>query len=133
MIFDLEEKDDGVWFDLPEGGRIKLRTISPKDYFEIKKVTTKRGEPIVTKVDGIARLFEREILDRDKEVEMIRDKTIVDWEGVFDKNNKPIPVTLEWKTALMLMKDNSFRDFVTEKLKELMEAETNKKEETEKN
>lgn len=130
MQFDLDERP-GVWFDFPGGGRVQLRTIGPAEYLKIRKATVKQ-EPFIAKVDGAARLFEREIVDDEKQRLLSNDATIVAWEGFFNLAEQPLPCTPEMKTRLMLA-SAKFRDFVNAKLKELGEAESGQAEAIEKN
>lgn len=130
-VFDF--KDEGVWFDMEDGGRVKLRTLTPSDWVVIRKATVKK-EPVVQKVEGGKhQLFEREITDEYLQVEMINDASIMSWENLFDGNDNPIPCTRENKVKLMMMKDARFRNFVNEKLGILNKADEEHKEASEKN
>jgi hypothetical protein len=127
MIFDIEEHQ-GAWFDLKDGGRVQLRLLSAADWREIKKKTESKGLPEYPKLDGEYKRFQPVIVDDDLQMELMWDKTIINWEKLFDKNNKPIPCTMEWKTKLMLMTDGVFREFYSDKIKGMTEAENKKKE-----
>ncbi len=37
MLLKLKRFSEGVWFDYPEGGKFKIRTVSPKRYLEIQE------------------------------------------------------------------------------------------------
>lgn len=130
-VFNIDEAQ-GVWFDYPGGGRVQFRVASPEDWRRIRKATVKR-EPFVTKVDGKAQLFERDIVDEDLQVEMINDSSIVAWEGFLDAHGEEIPCTSEYKKRLMLMRDGSFRDFANEKIRELAGIMEGEQEVAEKN
>lgn len=123
---------DGVWFDRPTGGRVKLKIVSPKEFRKIFKATSLR-EPLIQKVDGKAQLFEREITDEDLRISMYNDASIVDWENQIDEDGNAFPCTSENKDDAMMSEDSTFRDFVNEKLKELSEAQAEKTKITEKN
>ena len=133
-VFDLDNEEKGAWFDMEGGGRVQIQVLSPSDWIKINKATVKRGDPIVKEIGGGKyQLFEREILDRDLQIEMCNDMSIVTWENLFDGKNNPIPCTKENKARLMFMKDNRFRDFVNEKIGILNGIETERKETAEKN
>lgn len=123
---------DGVWFDMPTGGRVKLKMVSPKEFRKIFRATSSR-EPFVQKIDGKAQLFEREVTDEDLRMSMYNDASIVDWENQVDEDGNPFPCTYENKDEAMLAEDSTFRDFVNEKLKELSEVVDVKNKAIEKN
>jgi hypothetical protein len=129
-VFDLDDKP-GVWFDLEGGGKVQLRVISPEDWIKIRKATVKKS-PFVEKVDGVAMVFHQEVIDEDLQMAMIHEMSILDWDGLFDKNKNPIPCTAENKKKLML-KSEYFRNFVNEKLDILRKAESEELEISEKN
>jgi hypothetical protein len=138
--FDIEEKP-GKWFKMPGGGRVQLRTLTSNDWKAIRKVSVKH-EPFVHEIDlelpnkeikKIPTVLDHEIIDQALQSEMVNDLSIVDWEGLFDKNKKPIPCNYDTKTLLMSLKDPSFRDFVNTKMKVLQEAEAKEAKENEKN
>lgn len=129
-VIDLDEKQ-GTWFDMEGGGRVQLRTIDPEDWLKVRKATIKKV-PFVQKVDGVPMVFNQEILDEDMQMVMTHDMSIVSWEKLFDKKNNPIPCTSENKRRLMLKVD-SFRNFVNEKLELLRKAESVTTEQVEKN
>ena len=101
-IYDVGEQI-GAWFDLPGGGRLKLRTIAPEDWREIRMATVTKGPPEYVKLDGKYQRFQEEIENKDLQTEMIWDRTILDWEGILDRNGNPIPCTYEWKVRLLLI------------------------------
>jgi len=131
-IFDLDG-DQGSWFDLDTGGKVRLRTISFDDWKEIDKATKKKAAPEYPKLEGRHERFQPDIIDEEKRTEMIWDRTIVAWEGLFDKNKKPIPCTKEWKLKLLTMKSAAFRNFYNAKMAILIEAESKQGAESEKN
>jgi hypothetical protein len=131
MIVDLNEKP-GVWFDLKEGGRVKLRVLTADDWKNIRKVTVKKV-PFIAMVENRNQVFNQEVTDEDKQMEMIHDLSIVDWEGFVDKNQEPIPCTSDNKSKFMLLESPFFRDFVAEKLKMLRDADEGNSEEVRKN
>jgi len=123
---------DGVWFDMPTGGRVKLKMVSPKEFRKIFKATSSK-EPLIQKVDGKAQLFEREMIDEDLRMSMYNDASIVDWENQVDEDGNSFPCTSANKDEAMLAEDSAFRDFVNEKLKELSEVIDVKNKAVEKN
>lgn len=131
-VFDVNDQP-GVWFDIPGGGRVRIRTIAPDDWREIQRVTVVKGPPEYVKLDGKFQRFQADIEDKDTQMEMIWDKTILEWEGVLDRDGNPIPCTYEWKARLMLMRSPDFRDFYNEKIAALMEADAGAKAASEKN
>ena len=131
-IYDVGEQT-GAWFDLPGGGRLKLRTIAPEDWREIRMATVTKGPPEYVKLDGKYQRFQEEIENKDLQTEMIWDRTILAWEGILDRNGKEIPCTSEWKTRLMLMKSPDFRDFYNEKINGMMDADAGAEAVAEKN
>jgi len=62
-IYDVGEQT-GAWFDLPGGGRLKLRTIAPEDWREIRRATVTKGPPEYVKLDGKYQRFQEEIENR---------------------------------------------------------------------
>jgi hypothetical protein len=130
-VFDIEDRD-GVWFEMEGGGRVKLKALTVDDWKKINKATVKHT-PIIEKVDGKPQLFEREITDRDLQTNMINDLIIQDWENFLDKNENPIPCTIENKNKLLTMNDPTFRDFVDSKIKILNGIKEEQKEAEEKN
>jgi hypothetical protein len=132
MIFDFEESVS-VWFDYPGGGRVQLRAPTVEDYLRIEKESNE-NRPYLHEVEGKQpQILNYKIPDQAKASALLDDCTILAWEDFFDKNEKPIPCNAKTKTALMRMKDSTFRDFVNEKLKALGIAEKAEKEESEKN
>jgi hypothetical protein len=136
--FDIEE-NQGVWFDINGGGRVQLKILSYVEWKEIAKATITKGPPeyplLKTDEKSPAKhiRFQPEIINNDLQIEMTWDKTIISWEGLMDKNQKPIPCTKEWKIRLMFMDDSSFRDFYNEKMKILMDAKVEQDEKLRKN
>jgi hypothetical protein len=122
-VFDIEE-NEGSWFDIEGGGRVKLRPITNKEWREIVKATVKKGPPEYPLLDGKHQRFQPDIVDADLQLELLWDKTIVEWEGLNDKNGNPLPCNLEWKINLMYMKSDTFRDFYNEKMKVMADIKT---------
>lgn len=112
MRFDMDNLNPGVWFDMPEEGRICLKVVSVSDAEEInKKCFIKK---LVEYKDG--KRYETELTDTDKASNMTYDKIIVDWEGLYDKNGTEIKCTPENK--IKLMKGSPlFASFVTDCIK----------------
>jgi hypothetical protein len=51
MLLKLKRFGEGVWFDYPEGGRFKIRAITPKRYLEISEVC-KKGKQIIKNTEN---------------------------------------------------------------------------------
>jgi len=132
-VFNIDEDKQGAWFDMEGGGRVQLRTLTFDDWDEIKKQTVRKGLPEYPKLDGKYQRFQPEIVNDSLQIEMIWDKTILAWESLFDRNKQPIPCTREMKRALMLMRDDSFRNFYQEKMNILLEVDKEQAEASEKN
>jgi len=132
MIFDLT-KQEGVWFDFPGGGKVKLKTLTADDYLKISKEVTENKPFLVDEPGKLPRVLNHEIVDTNKQSILINDTTILAWEGFYDVNEKEIPCTSENKTLLMRLNNPAFRDFVNAKLKALDEAARIAKEDVEKN
>lgn len=118
---------------MPGGGRVKVRTIAPEDWREIQRSTVRKGPPEYVKLDGKYQRFQADIEDKEVQMEMIWDRTILEWEGILDRDGNPIPCEYEWKVRLMLMRDPAFRDFYNEKISALTDAEAGAKAASEKN
>lgn len=131
-IFDLS-KNEGVWFDFPGGGRVQLRTLSVGEVVALYRKAIK-NTPFVHQEPGKKPIvLNQEVPDPERIALETNDLSIVNWEGFFDANEKPIPCTKEMKTELMGLKDPTFRNFVNEKLATLEEAEKESEKEAEKN
>jgi hypothetical protein len=122
MIVDLSDKDVAGKFELKGGGKVHLRLRNEKDEREILAAcrTVTAEYPFL---DGQYRRFEVVKNDQDLFFEMSMDRNITGWDGLFDKNKKPIPVTKENKVLLMKVAPD-FRDAVNAGLAALKEAET---------
>jgi len=129
-VFDIEEKE-GTWFDMEGGGRVKLRPVGVEKYLHIVSVTTKQL-PFVHEVNGKTEVLTYEKHDQELYIRMINDEIIMEWENLFDKNEKPIPCTLDNK-VLLKVKSKVFREFVDEKVSLLEKAEAKQAEALEKN
>jgi len=131
MIVDLEEKEESGSFELKGGGKVHLRLMSAKDVKEVRDAST-TIVPEYPLLDGKYQRFEAEKFDVELFVEMRLDRNITGWDDLFDKNEKPIPVTKENKVLLMAMIPE-FREAVDNGLAALKEAEAAKAEQSEKN
>ena len=136
MIFDIEERK-AVKFNLPDGGWVELKNPDVDDYLKIRNVCIENKPFLVEKKDEKGndlppRVFNHPIVDEIKQAVMLNDVSIINWGGIFNKDKKEIPCTLENKTMLM-QKSRAFRDFVNEKLEVLRKAEEGEEKEAEKN
>ena len=128
--FDLDS-DVGKWFELEDGGRIRLKNLTADDLKEIRKQTVKKRVDF-KKVEGTPGRFEYEEVDRDLENVLFWEKVIVDWENFFDAKKKPIPCTKENKLLLM-GRSQKFIRIVTDFLKVLTDDDAEQAERAEKN
>jgi len=126
MIFDLKKKE-GVKFDFPGGGWVELKTPTIDDYLRIRKECVENKPFAYEKEGRPLQILNHEIVDNIKQAYMLNDCSIVNWGDFFDKNKTEIPCNAENKNLLMRMDDPTFRDFVNEKLKALIETEQVKK------
>lgn len=131
MIVDLEDKEVAGTFELPGGGKIHLRLRNEADEKKIRAacITSAVEYPLL---DGKYQRFESEKTDVDLYYAMGTDANISGWEGILDKNEKPIPCTLENKVLLMKLSP-VFRDAVSAGIKALKEKEEKEAKESEKN
>ena len=131
MIVDLTDKTESGWFDLGGGGRLQLRLLDITDIRDMRKACLKTV-PEYPKIEGKYQRFEGQEFDGDLWNEMLWDRTIMGWEGIFDRNEKPIPVTKENK-ALLMMRVSEFVRVYEEGIKALKAAEEVRAEAAEKN
>lgn len=131
MIVDLNEKTESGWFDLEGGGRVHLRLLDITDIRDMRKACLKTV-PEYPKLDGKYQRFEGQEFDNDLWNEMLWDRTIIGWEGIFDRDELPIPVTKEHKVLLM-MRVSEFVKVYEEGIKALKAAEEARAEAAEKN
>lgn len=117
ITFDLEEKNEGAWFDLDGGGRIQLRMLRPEILKDIRRQTNKKTVEY-KRVDGKAERFEVEKEDEDLFHELFWDHCIVAWENFVDSKGKEIPCTKENK-LLLLMRSIKFAEIINDCLKKL--------------
>ncbi len=137
MIVDLTEKDEKGSFELKGGGKVHLRLMDDKDVREINAACfkTKAEYPLLKDpVDGKEKYqrFEGREVDSGLLIEMRLDRNITGWDDVFDRNNKPIPVTKENKVLLYRLVAD-FREAVDNGLKALKETGDARTEQAEKN
>ena len=98
MRLDLSNLNPPAWFDHSEDkeARICLRIASAKDLEEIRKATVKRRKEYRR-----GQRFEYEEIDEDRQSALTWQTCILDWEGLYDHENNPIPCTDENKVLLM--------------------------------
>ena len=131
MIVDLTDKTESGWFDLEGGGRLHLRLLDITDIRDMRKACLKTV-PEYPKIEGKYQRFEGQEFDGDLWNEMLWDRTIMGWEGIFDRNEKPIPVTKENK-ALLMMRVSEFVRAYEEGMKALKAADEERAGAAEKN
>jgi len=137
MIVDLEEKEVAGTFELKGGGKVHLRLRNEKDEKEIRAVCVSEvteypllKDPVTGKEDY--RPFTHEKTDTDRRLEMSWDRNITGWDDLFDKNEKPIPVT-KGNKVLLMTRVPEFLQAVMDGIKALMEKEKAKAKAAEKN
>lgn len=132
-FIDIENK--GYVFEMDGGGVIELRTSTPELWNDIRQKTIKKRVEY-KKVDGelAGRRFEYDEVNEKLQSEMLWDYCIVNWENLFSDKEYKKPITCTKENKIILMnKSSKFINFVTEKLKELSELETEKEKSAEKN
>ena len=132
MRYDLKNLNPGIWFFFDEdkgdeGGSVCLRICDSDILREIRKQTIK--QKVIYKDH---QRYEYEDENEDLRNELIWDYCVVDWKGVFDQDDHLVPCNKEMKMLLM-GKSVTFATFVTDKLKELNNIESDRQEELEKN
>ena len=128
MKLDLDDLNPAVWFDHPEDeeARILMRETSNEEVLEIQKQTSK-----IKREFRRGQRFEYEDIDEDKRSELMWQKAILDWEGLYNGDDA-IPCTDENKLLLM-RKSPWFTRWVVGCLERLMEDNAERIERAEKN
>lgn len=130
MKFDIDNLNPPAWFDAPvkdDPARILLRIGSVEDVEKIRKKVTnrrveyKRGQRFVV-----------EEIDEEALSEETWKSAILDWEGIYDSNNNPIPCTDEMKLKLM-REEPIFSSWVVRSLEQLAEDNVERQASAEKN
>ena len=125
MIVDLEEKTESGVFDIKGGGKVHVRLLTSTDLKVIRKACVTKVVEYPLLGEGSEKKYQRfefENLDAELFNTMSWDLGITGWENIFDKNKKPIPVTKENKTLLMVLSPE-FKEAVDNGFKALKEAE----------
>jgi hypothetical protein len=107
-----ETNKEGKWFTYATDIELKIRPILGTSIREIE-LSAQTGRQVV---DPRTRKMVPEI-DEKKRDELLTDYIIEDWRGVVDDDDKPVPVTLENKKALLNLVQIS--DFVWESARSL--------------
>lgn len=128
-VFELEER--GAWFELEDGGRVQLRSLTNEDWKAIRKQTVRKKVDF-KKVEGTPARLEYEEINDDLQNELFWDAVILNWEKFFDAKGKEIPCTKENK-ILLVSRSARFVKFVNDCLKTLDEDEAVRAEKAEKN
>lgn len=128
MRLNLDDLNPPAWFDHPQDeARLCLRVASASDVESIRKQTEKR------RIDfRRGQRFEVTDIDEDLRSQLTWQLCIIDWQGLYDHENKEIPCTDENKVLLM---QNSpvFSKWVVECLELLNEDNVERIESAEKN
>ncbi len=140
MIVDLEKREtENGWFDLEGGGKVHVRLLSREDITEMRKLCMKTvAEYPLLDIDpadpakGKAhRRFEALKFDEDLWEAELADRSILGWEGIADRTEKPVPVTRENKILLLTVP--KFAAVIAEARKVLQERDAEKAKALEKN
>lgn len=131
MIVDLAEKTESGTFELKGGGKVHLRLLTGEDLKAMRKacLSTAVEYPLL---DGKYQRFETEKFDAELFRQMGWDRNIVGWDDLYDRNEKPIPVTPENK-ALLMERVPEFKEAVENGNKALRDREKAETEAAEKN
>ena len=136
-VVDFEEKTETGTFELEGGGKVHLRLLTVGDLKAMQKACVKKvveypllEDPATGKKRHVR--FEAEEFDAEKFASMGHDRNITGWDDLFDRNEKPIPVTPENKDLLM-ERVPAFAEAVTAGNKALREAEKARTEQVAKN
>jgi hypothetical protein len=135
MIVDLEEKTESGVFDIKGGGKVHVRLLTSNDFKAIRKACVTKVVEYPLLGEGAEKKYQRfesEKFDAELFNAMSWDLGITGWENIFDRNEKPIPVTKENKTLLMVLCPE-FREAVDNGFAALKEAEKVKTETEAKN
>jgi len=124
-------KDEGAWFEIKGGGRLRLRLLDSEDIKAMRNACIKKNVEYPLLGEKYQR-FENQEIDEDLWNQMLWDRTILDWEGILDAKERPIPVTAENKVLLMEHVPVVI-DAYGKGLKALKDADKQKQEELEKN
>jgi hypothetical protein len=123
MIIDLEKLNAGTWFPLEGGGQICVRVCAGDDYAAIRAQAVKIKKELV--FDPLTRQptkVREEIVDEALQNVLLWDFCIVDWEGLLNTDEQPVPCTKEMKMRLM-GKSPTFSKHVFECLEKLRAVE----------
>lgn len=105
----LKRFSEGVWFDYPEGGRLKIRPLSPKDYLTLRE-KSRKGKVAVKKYDGSS-----EIVDDYDESQFFWSTfcyMLEDWQDIEEEGRTKDQVRED------IFNNKGLRDFITEKANE---------------
>jgi len=130
-IIDFEERPETGTFELKGGGKVHLRLLTGDDLRAMRKACSKKvvEYPLL---GGKHIRFEAEQFDSELFQRMGWERNITGWDDLYDRNEKPIPVTEENK-ALLMEKVPEFFEAVALGNAALKEAEKAKAEQVEKN
>ena len=96
MKVNLGELNPGAWFDLPGGGRVRVRVAPPAILKQIQSKTTKKK--VEYRRGGRFEIVET---DDEKADRLLWDYIVVDWQGIEDDSGNAVPCTLDNKVLLM--------------------------------
>lgn len=130
-VFNIGADNAGVWFDMEDGGRVQLRTLTADALRTIRKQTVKKKVDF-KKIEGTPVRLEYDEINEDLQTELFWDFIIVAWENFVDSNGAAIECTKENKVLLMT-KSPMFSRFVGDSLRALSETDINQSAVTEKN
>lgn len=129
MKLNMDNLNPPAWFDHPQDdeARICLRVASALDLEEIRKKTVKKRVEYKR-----GQRFEVDHIDEELQTELTWKLCIIDWEGLYDYEDKPIPCTDENK-VLLIRNSPQFSKWVVDCLDLLNEDNVQQSESAEKN
>jgi len=129
MKFNMDNLNPPAWFDHPQDdeARICLRVASALDLEKIRKQTVKKRVEYKR-----GQRFEVDHVDEELQTELTWKLCIIDWEGLYDHEDNPIPCTDENK-VLLIRNSPQFSKWVVDCLDLLNEDNVERSESAEKN
>lgn len=120
---DTKLENEGVWVSISKDIKVKVAALGNKAHQEILEKLLKPYKSQIRK-----NLLDKE-LEEDIHVQAIAKTILIDWEGMTDRDGKPLPYSYE--NAYKLLTDEKLKRFKGDILYLAKEAETFKTEEKE--
>ena len=99
---DTQKEVDGIWFEVGNGGRVKLARMNNPQYLERMQQLTKPHSLEIRRGT-----IDTDVLDKII-AQCLAEKVILDWEGLV-LYGEPVPYSVERVTEILL--DSSLKDF----------------------